>query len=103
MCNHVIDLDDRTHAHGIVYALVHQELGEHWTIAAMQYWDRYESVNGSWYFAERRPHAWYYTEWEHKPTGPNKMRRPGHPPQPAPLPGAFPSWKPFWDSVNAGT
>jgi hypothetical protein len=101
MCNHVIDVDDDDHAHGVVYALVHQELGEHWTVAAMQYWDRYERVGGVWLFAERRPQAWYFTEWEHKPVGPHKMRHPGRTPVDASLPEAWPSWGRFWAEVEA--
>jgi hypothetical protein len=101
MCNHVIDLDDGDHARGIVYALVHQELGDHWTVAAMQYWDRYERHDGRWLFSERRPHSWYFTEWELKPTGPLKSRPPGQEPRKAQLPEAFPTWKPYWDSIAA--
>jgi ketosteroid isomerase-like protein len=101
MCNHVIDIDDTDHASGVVYGLVHQELGEHWTIAAMQYWDRYERHEGRWLFAERRPHIWYLTEWLHPPTGPLKVAVPGTEPTKASLPDAFRTWKPYWDSIAA--
>jgi ketosteroid isomerase-like protein len=101
MCNHVIDLDDADHAHGTVHALVYQELDEHWTIMAMQYWDRYERVDGRWLISERRPHSWYVTEWNQAPTGPLKSRPPGSEPAKASLPDAFPSWRPFWDSIAA--
>jgi hypothetical protein len=96
MGNHVIDIDDDDHAHGVVYAFVHQELGDHWTVAAMQYWDKYERVDGRWLFAERRPQSWYFTEWENKPVGPHKMRFPGQPATDASLPAAWPSWDEFW-------
>ena len=98
VCNHVIDIDDEDHAHGVVYCIVHQELDETWTICAMQYWDRYERVGGRWRFAQRRPHSWYYTDWEHPPVGPLKMRVPGQEPQVASLPDAWPSWNAFWAS-----
>lgn len=103
VCNHVIDLDDADHAHGVVYSIVHQELGDIWTISAMQYWDRYERVDGRWLFAQRKPHSWYYTDWEHSPSGPNKLRYPGQTPQPAPLPGAWPSWDVFWAGASPAT
>jgi hypothetical protein len=67
MGNHVITVDDADHAHGVVYAFVHQEL-----------------------------QSWYFTEWENKPVGPHKMRYPGRPPTDATLPDAWPSWAQFW-------
>ena len=57
-----------------------------------------QRVGGRWRFAQRRPHSWYYTDWEHPPVGPLKMRVPGQEPQVASLPDAWPSWNAFWAS-----
>ena len=102
VCNHVIDIDDEHHAHGVVYCLVHQELDDLWTITAMQYWDDYELIDGRWVFARRKPQTWYYTDWTTPPTGPLKLRFPGQEPQPASLPGAWPSWDEFWAASPTG-
>ncbi len=96
VCNHVIDLDDEEHAHGVVYSRVEQELGDTWLVMNMQYWDRYERKDGRWYFAERKGMPWYYTDWDQKPTGPTKMRFIDRPRQEAPLPTAWPTWGEFW-------
>jgi hypothetical protein len=101
--NHVIDFDDADHAHGIVYC--HDELerpltGE-WELGKLQYWDRYERVDGEWYFARRRFLRWYLVD---------ALRRPGHgagvndtdePLTTELLPDAFDTWAPFWEQRRA--
>ena len=46
MCNHSIDIDDETHARGIVYAIVRQERDGKSFVTPMIYNDRYEKVGG---------------------------------------------------------
>jgi hypothetical protein len=100
MCNHVVDVLDEDHATGVVYAYVEQELGDKWTVLALQYWDTYERQGDRWLFAERRAKPWYFTEWDEKPTGPMKMRFPDRPHGEAPLPQAWPTWDKFWSSTK---
>ncbi len=94
--NHVIEIDDDSHAHGAVYCRVEQELDDKWTITQMHYQDRYERHGGRWYFAERRTASWYFTEWNEPPAGPRKLRYPDRPHEEASIPRAWPSWDKFW-------
>ena len=96
--NHVIDFDDDDHAHGIVYCFDQHESGEHWMNGTLQYWDTYERRDGRWYFARRKVMQWCSADMLERPTGPNKVRRPGQPPEQAHLPGAWPTWSEFWAS-----
>jgi ketosteroid isomerase-like protein len=94
---HIIDLDDQDHAHGIVYARCEQEIEDHtWTLTAFQYWDRYERVEDRWLIAERRAMPWYFTPWQEPPVGARKMRWIDRPHEEAGLPHAWPSWGRFW-------
>jgi hypothetical protein len=95
---HVIDVDDEDHAHGIVYARCEQEIGEDtWTLCNSQYWDRYERVDGRWLIAERRGVPWYFTPWPEAPVGARKMRYTDRPHEEAVLPGCWPTWHGFWE------
>jgi ketosteroid isomerase-like protein len=94
---HIIDIDDEEHAHGIVYARCEQEIGDDvYTYSASQYWDKYERVDGRWLFAERTGVPWYFTPWNEAPTGLSKMRWTDRPHEHASLPGLWPSWDRFW-------
>ena len=44
VANHVIDFDDDTHAHGVVYCLAshHVLTPDHWFDEALAYWDTYD-------------------------------------------------------------
>jgi hypothetical protein len=100
---HIIDLDDESHAHGIVYAHCEQEIGEdYWTLCTSQYWDKYERLGGRWLFAERRGAPWYFTPWNEAPVGSRKMRWPEREHEVATLPGCWPSWDRFWARGPAG-
>ncbi len=94
--NHVIDLDDADHAHGVVYCRAEHELGASWVIQAMQYWDTYERRGEQWYFVRRRSMALYGVDMLERPIGGQRMRWPDRPRDEAPLPGAWPAWAAFW-------
>lgn len=118
--NHRIEVDDETHAHGLQYGLVEQEIDDRiWTICATTYTDRYERVDGTWMFAERRGRPWYFTSWNEPPVGPEKLKWPaefapaffdedGAPAtearthERAIIPTAWPTWSRFWDEVKRG-
>ena len=53
--NHIIEFDDNDHAHGVVYSRNEHETGPEWVIMTMMYWDRYERIDGRWYFRRRLP------------------------------------------------
>jgi hypothetical protein len=101
ICNHLVDLDDESHGHGIVYCQAGQERGHNWILLALMYEDRYVVDGGRWRFAERHALPWYYTDWNDKPTGPEKMRWPDRPHTRAPLPDHWPTWRAFAPSGDA--
>jgi hypothetical protein len=102
VANHIIDFDDADHAHGIVYC--HDELerpltGE-WEIGKLQYWDRYERVDGTWCFNRRRFLRWYLVDALRRPgpgAGVNEENEPLRTDQ---LPEAFDTWAPFWEQPS---
>ena len=95
VANHVIDFDDDTHAHGVVYchARHHVTEPEHWYDHALAYWDAYERVGDQWFFRRRRVRTWYRQEVRDRvveapgETGPTRGGR---------MPEAFPTFEVFW-------
>jgi ketosteroid isomerase-like protein len=72
VANHVIDFDDETHAHGIVYCRAHHHVSEpeHWFDMALAYWDQYElEDDGRWRITRRDLKAWYTQWWGHPDHG----------------------------------
>jgi hypothetical protein len=99
VANHIIDFDDADHAHGIVYC--HDELerpltGE-WEIGKLQYWDRYERVDGTWCFNRRRFLRWYLVDALRRPGPGAGVNEAGEPLRTDQLPDAFDTWAPFWE------
>ena len=93
---HIIDFDDPDHAQGVVYSKNEHEAGEEWIIMQMMYFDRYERIEGRWYFRRRLPLYWYATDLNRPPIGERKMRWPGVPPHEGSFHDLFPSWADFW-------
>jgi hypothetical protein len=64
--SHVIDLEDRDHATGIVYCRGEIQDGgpdsDRWIVHAIQYHDQYARVDGHWRFVRRRHHLVYGAE-----------------------------------------
>ena len=52
---HIIEFDDPDHAQGVVYSKNEHETGAEWVIMQMMYVDRYERIDGRWYFRRRLP------------------------------------------------
>jgi len=94
---HVIEFDDPDHAQGVVYSKNEHETGPEWVIMQMMYVDRYERIEGRWYFRRRLPLYWYATDLNKPPIGARKMRWPGREPYEGGYHDYFPSWKLFWD------
>lgn len=102
--NHVIDFDDDTHAHGVVYCRAHHHVvepgPEHWFDEAFAYWDTYEKVGDDWFFASRRPKVWYHQEFGHPDHGIDRTAPEAHNRayRGAQMPEAFPTWGPYWET-----
>ena len=98
--NHVIDFDDATHAQGLVTCRCEHEVatpaGPKWVIVQNLYHDRYERLDGAWYFRARVQNRLYGTASDDPPVGPLKDRWPGTAPAPAPFHDPFDAWREFW-------
>ena len=67
------------HAQGILYSKNEHETAAEWIIMQMMYFDKYERIDGCWYFRRRLPLYWYATDLNKPPVGNRKMRWPGQP------------------------
>ena len=94
--NHIIEFDDPEHAHGVVYSRNEHETGPEWVIMTMMYWDRYERIDGRWYFRRRLPLYWYATDLTRPPVGDHKLRWPGREPYDGGWHEFWPTWAEFW-------
>lgn len=94
---HVIEFDDADRAHGVVYSRNEHETGPEWVIMTMMYWDRYERVEGRWFFRRRLPLYWYATDLNKPPIGDRKIRWPGREPYEGGWHSFWPSYREFWD------
>lgn len=94
---HIIEFDDPNHAQGVVYSKNEHETGPEWIIMQMMYVDRYERIDGRWYFRRRLPLYWYATDLNKPPIGDRKMRWPGREPYEGGFHDYFPSWAAFWE------
>jgi len=99
--NHVIEFDDPDHARGLVYSRNEHETGDQWVYMTMMYWDRYERIDGRWYFRRRLPLYWYATDLNRPPIGDRKMRWPGREPYDGGYHQFWPTWAEFWSSPPA--
>jgi len=101
--NHIIELADPDHATGIVYCRPEHEVGDLWIVMPLQYWDRYEQRDGTWYFRSRSIHAFYAADvLENPATLPGRFHFPGNPMLTrAELPERWESWQRFWSADPA--
>jgi ketosteroid isomerase-like protein len=98
--NHVIHLEDPDHGQGLVTCRCEHEVptpeGPKWVIVQNLYHDRYERIDGHWYFRARVQNRLYGTAVDDPPVGPLKDRWPAAEPAPAPFHAPFDSWREFW-------
>ena len=103
--NHVIDFEDATQAQGLVTCRCEHEVdtpaGPRWVIVQNLYHDRYQRIDGLWYFRARVQNRLYATASDDPPVGPLKDRWPGTDPLPAPFHLPFDSWREFWEQREA--
>ncbi len=94
--NHIIEFDDPDHAQGILYSKNEHETAAEWIIMQMMYFDKYERIDGCWYFRRRLPLYWYATDLNKPPVRQPQDALAG----PTALRGnfyyLFPSWNEFW-------
>jgi hypothetical protein len=101
VANHIVDFDDRYRARGVVYCrdeVEYPDQGE-WHIGALQYWDTYRRVDGTWFFERRRFHRWYQVDALQRPASGAGVNQGDDPITTGALPDAFETWRPFWDMV----
>lgn len=96
--NHIIEFDAADLARGVVYSRNEHETGPEWVIMTMMYWDRYERIDGRWYFRRRLPLYWYASDLNHPPIGDRKMRWPGREPYDGGWEGFWPTYREFWSA-----
>src|SRR5580658_4975680 len=97
---HIIEFTDSEHAHGVVYSKNEHETGAEWVIMQMLYFDKYERIDGRWYFRRRLPLYWYATDLNKPPIGDHKMRWPERDPYDGGWGEFWPTWKTFWAAAQ---
>lgn len=102
IANHLIEFDDPDHAKGVLYCRAEHEMDGRFVVVQMQYWDRYERIEGRWFFRRRLPLFWYCTDVLEAPVGEHKIRWPDREPVDGGLPGFWPSWDDFWANPPDG-
>lgn len=94
--NHVIDLQDDSHATGTVYCKNEAQLGERWIRQAILYKDTYEKRAGRWLFVRRRHLLWYGADAAVNPLPLPPADWPRRQVGRGTLPETFPTWEKFW-------
>ena len=96
VANHIIDIDDPDHAHGVIYCRDELEREHDWRYGYIQYWDRYERRDGLWYFVRRKFYRWFMVDTETRPTHGAGVGDDDESLTTGQLPEAWPSWERFW-------
>lgn len=102
VCNHLIELDDDTHAHGSVYCLVQTGWGEDFLEQSILYQDRYVVEDEAWRFASRRHLLWYGRLREDDPFRQPPSNWPERQYGTGTLPGEIPSYEEFQRRTGGG-
>ncbi len=94
--NHIIDIDDADHAHGVVYCRDELDRDGKWVNGVIQYWDAYERRGGKWYFKRRKLMRWYMVDALTRPAHGLDVHRGQAGLQVGQLPEAWATWDRFW-------
>ena len=98
--SHVVELEDDTHASGIVYTRAEiQEGGREstrWIVQLIQYHDRYEKRGAHWLFLRRKHLLVYGAELGQSPVGLPPAEWPRSQTGWGTVPESLPSWQRFW-------
>ena len=107
IAGHVIEFEDRDHAHGVVHCRAEHEAGSQWGIMVMNYRDDYERQGEAWLFRRRRLQPLYTTDILSRPKGPGFLRSwadaegGSSEGETARLPYEFPTFATFWRYFSA--
>ena len=94
--NHIIDLQDESHATGTVYCKNETQLGDRWIQQAIQYRDTYERRDDRWLFVRRRHLLWYGSEVGQNPLQLEPANWPKSQVGRGTLPESWETWQAFW-------
>lgn len=97
-----VDFESPDRAMGHVYCKAEHDIDGKFVVAMLRYHDRYERRDGAWYFRWRQTPMWYVSEIGEAPIGDDRIRWPGRPTEPAPLPGEFDTYRDFYDGDVGG-
>jgi ketosteroid isomerase-like protein len=97
---HVIDLVDADHATGTVYCKGEIRDGPRWIHQAIAYEDRYQRVDGRWYFERRHHRLFYGAEVGTNPLGLPPADWPVRHVGSGTIPEAWGTWQRFWDELG---
>jgi hypothetical protein len=99
--SHLIDLQDRDEATGIVYCRGEIQDGgldsDRWIVHAIQYHDQYARVEGHWRFVRRRHYLVYGAELGQNPLSLEPANWPRSQTGLGSHPHALETWRRFWD------
>jgi len=90
---HLIELEDPTHARGVVYCRAELQLDDRWVVQMIQYRDQYERRDGEWLFARREHLLWYGREVGTSPLGLPPAHWPQHDTGWGDFPEAWSRWR----------
>jgi SnoaL-like protein len=94
---HVINLLDRDHAAGTVYATAEFGAAGRWIRQAIAYEDDYERRDGGWYFARRAHLLFYGCAPGYLPLDQPPANWPASPVGRGSIPAAWATWRRYWD------
>lgn len=95
--NHVIDFDDETAGHGVVYCKAEVQEGENWSHQAIQYHDTYEKRGNRWQFVRRKHLLWYAAHQDKNPLDQSPVDWPRGTIGRGTVPECLPTWQRFWN------
>ncbi len=97
VANHLIDFDDRAHAHGSVWCHAHvDDRAEGFIEQLIKYDDRYVLAGGRWLFARRRHLLWYGVATGSSPLQQHPADWPARQVGRGSIPYDDPAWQAFW-------
>jgi len=103
--NHVIDVESKDSASGIVYChgRIEDDIrrGGRWIEQAIQYRDRYECREGEWLFVGRDHRLWYGVELPDSPLDQELANWPKSQVGRGSVPEDCASWSAFWEEVGS--
>ncbi len=95
LTTHLIEFEDKNRARGVLYCRAEFQMGEEWVVQQIQYRDRYERRDGTWYFTGRKHLLWYGADMLERPIGLPPAQWPTSLVGSGELPDAWIGWHPI--------